>query len=78
MKPLIKKTIVLINEDNYLVYIGAWLFKVKGTEFEREKEYLKEFVEQYWNTYHKKPSSLTPKKIDVMKEVFGLENLEVI
>lgn len=78
MRPLIKKTVILINEDNYLVYIGAWLFKVKGTDFEREKKYLEKFVEDYWEYYHKKPSSLTPQKIDIMKEVFGLENLEII
>ena len=70
---------IMIDEDNYLIYINHSLIKEKGAEYKKEKLYLKELVKQYWNTYHDNPDGLkTAEKIDTIKEVFGLKDLEII
>ena len=73
------KTVFILDENNCLVYLGAFLFKDKGNEYKREKRYLKEFVDQYWKTYRKSPKTLkSAYKIQVMKEVFGIKDLEIM
>ncbi|MBO7210055.1 MAG: hypothetical protein J6V44_03460 [Methanobrevibacter sp.] len=73
------KTVIVFDEDNYLVYLGAFLYKTKGNEYKKEKEYLKELVKQYWKQYHKKPSTLKDsKKIEIIQEVFGIDELDII
>ncbi len=79
MTPFIKKTVIVFDENNCLVYLGAYLFKEKGKEYAKEKRYMKEFVNQYWKCYHKKPSSLkSAEKINTLKEVFGIVDLEIL
>ena len=79
MTPFIKKTVIMFDENNCLVYLGAYLFKEKGKEYMKEKLYMKEFIDQYWKTYHKKPSSLrSAEKIKILKEVFGITDLEIL
>lgn len=76
---LIKKTVIIIDEDNYLVYMGAFLFKEKGNEYKKEKRYLKELINQYWKQYHKSPSNLkSADKIQIIQEVFNIKELEII
>ena len=73
------KTVFVFDEENYLVYLGAFLYKTKGNEYMKEKEYLKELVKQYWKQYHKKPNTLKDsKKIEIIQEVFGIKELEII
>ena len=76
---LVKKTVIFFDEENYLVYIGAFLFKCKGNKYLKQKEYMKELVKQYWNVYHKTPNSLKDAdKIQIMENVFGINNIDIV
>lgn len=75
----IKKTILMLDEQNYLVYINHTLFKEKGTNYEKEKAYLKTFVDMLWTYRHENPETLkNAQKIETLKEVFELDDLEVM
>lgn len=79
MSKLIKKTMIMIDEDNYLVYINHSLIKEKGAEYKKEKLYLKELVQQYWEKFHDNPDGLKEAgTINMIKQVFGLKDLEII
>lgn len=75
----VRKTVIMLDEKNYLVYINHSLFKEKGTEFIKEKNYLKIFVECLWAIRRENPDTLkSADKIETLKNIFELEDLEII
>ena len=79
MTMFIHKTVIMIDERNYLIYLNHSLLLEKGTGYTREKKYLKKLVEEYWNIYHSNPDTLgDAESINIIKETFGLNNLEII
>ena len=79
MTRFIHKTMIILDENNYLVYLNHSLLVERGNGFTREKAYLKKLVEEYWNVFHNNPDKLgDAESIDIIKETFGLKNLEII
>lgn len=75
----VKKTLIMFDENNYLIYINHSLLKEKGKDYQKEKRYIKRFVDEYWRATFCNPDHLKDAdKIEILKQVFELDNLEII
>lgn len=79
MARLIRKTMIMLDSENYLIYLNHSLLIERGNGYVREKAYLKRLVEECWNVFHCNPDELQDAEcIEIIKDTFGLKDLEII
>ena len=74
-----EQTIIIFDENNYMVFSKNILKKNKGIGYLKERLYFQRLVEDLWEHRFQGPWVLKEAdKIEVVKEVFGLEDLTII